>query len=182
MNFNYKTCRKLSGVIFLLADCVLLIGNFAHTNIAQLIAAILFISCALALSLSANNHRWLFYNATAVITAYVLVSFSGQGGGVFLQYLGGVIGVVGGLLIFRGALQRECNKQWNLMHPFSLIDRYPLATAGVIEGSCALFVAVGSLLNQDMVLFITASLWGIAHLFLIFSDEYLRNRFSRSNP
>lgn len=179
MIFNYKTFRKLSGIIFLLADCVLLVGNFANTNTAQLVAAILFISCAIALSLSANNHRWLFYNSIAVITAYILVSFTGQGGGVILQNLGGIIGVIGGLLILRGALQREFNKQWNLPYPLLFIDRYPLATAGIIEGSCALFVAAGSFVNQDVVLLLTASLWFIAHICLIFSDEYLRSRFSK---
>lgn len=143
---------------------------------SQFIAAALFISCAIALYLSAKNHRWLFYNALAVITGYALVSFTGEGGGTVLQYIGGIIGIIGGLLILRGAFQRETGKQYQLAKPLNNLDLYPLASAGGIEGSCAFFIAIGSFINGDINLAIVASLWVIAHLFLISSDEYLRKR------
>ena len=171
-----KFCRRASGLLFLLADIILLAGNLEEANAYQLAAAILFITCAIAMTLSANNHRWLFYNASAVIIAYMLVSFTGSGQGTALQYIGGMIGIIGGLLIFRAALQRETGKQYTIPYPLNLADRYPLATAGSIEGACAFFIAAGSLINADMLLFTVATLWTLAHIFLFASDEYLRQR------
>ncbi|MEM6781084.1 MAG: hypothetical protein AAF569_04415 [Pseudomonadota bacterium] len=142
----------------------------------QLSAAVLFITCAISISLSAKNHRWLFYNGIAVVIAYILISISGQGDGTIAKYIGGMVGVIGGLLIIRGGFQRETGKQYKLFFPLNLSDRYPLATAGTIEGTSASFIAVGAYLNGDYTLSLVAALWVIAHCFLIASDEFLRNK------
>ena len=168
--------RRISGSLFLLADIVLLLSNYHSLNYLYLIAAILFISCAIALYLSANNHRWLFYNAVAVILGYALVSFTDSGSGALSQYIGGIVGIIGGFLILRAAFQREYNKQYSFPKPFDLIDKYPMAGAGAIEGMSATLIFVGSLMNQNTVLTLVAFIWMVAHTCLFLSDEYLRAR------
>jgi hypothetical protein len=141
--------RRISGMIFLSANAFLLITNFQNTNTLQFCASILFLSCSVALILSANNHRWLFWGGFAVAIAYIMTALSNEGSG---------------------------DKQIELMKPFDILDKYPLAMAGFIEGACCVLLFISSILLSDMRLFLASGLWTIAHGFLIYSDEYLREK------
>ncbi|MEM9469665.1 MAG: hypothetical protein AAF988_05840 [Pseudomonadota bacterium] len=154
----------------------LVVLNFYETNIIQLIAGLLFASCSVSLILSAKQHRWLFYSGFALLVAYVLVSFSGNNESHVLQKFGSIAGIIGGSLTLRAAFQRETGKQFNLPYPFNLIDKYPLASAGLLEGSFCLIMVIGAFLSFDIRLGIIASIWVIAHSCLFLSDEYVRER------
>jgi hypothetical protein len=168
--------RRISGMIFLSANAFLLITNFQNTNTLQFCASILFLSCSVALILSANNHRWLFWGGFAVAIAYIMTALSNEGSGDILAHISIIFGVFAGALIFRGGLQRETGKQIELMKPFDILDKYPLAMAGFIEGACCVLLFISSILLSDMRLFLASGLWTIAHGFLIYSDEYLREK------
>lgn len=173
-----KLCRKISASIFSLGNAFLFATSYSETNLVHLISSLLFMSCSIALYLSSYNHKWLFYGGLAVVIAYFMVSFSNEGDGTQIQYLGGIFGMLGGSLIFRGALQRETGKQYKLFYPLNLADLYPLATAGVIEGGSAIFIAFGSFVNKDISLFLVALFWFAANMLLIISDEYLRKKLN----
>ena len=174
-----QIARRLSGIIFLAANILFLVLNLHETNVLQLTAAILFMSCSISLILSANYHRFLFWGGIAVSVAYILTAISNDGDGNFFAYLSIINGIIAGVLIFRGGLQRETGKQYRLPYPIDILDKYPLASAGVIEGFCCLLLFISALLNYDYKLLIASGLWLIAHGFLIYSDEYLRHGFSK---
>ena len=172
--------RRISGLLFLFANFFLLVSNFQQTNMMQFVASLIFISCSIALILSANNHRWLFWGGLAVAVAYIITALSGVGSGELFSKISIIFGVFAGALIFRAGLQRETGKQFPLMNPFDLLDKYPLASAGIIEGSCCILLFTGAAFNDDIRLMIASGTWTIAHGFLIASDEYLRERLKEN--
>ena len=174
-----KTSRRLSGVLFLISNFYLLIANIHNTNVPQLIAALLFISCSIALILSATRHRFLFWGGGAVAVAYILTASSNESG-VF-SYLSMIAGVIGGGLIFRAGLQRETGKQYPLPSFLRGLDQFPLAMAGLIEGSSCLFLLITAYIHHDKHLMIASALWVCAHLLLINSDEYLRDKIEHKH-
>ena len=135
-------------------------------------------SSSVALFLSAQNHRWLFYIAISSMTAYALISFTDSGDGVVSQYIGGVIGIVGEILVLRAAFQREFNKQYALPMPLDLLDKYPMAGTAVLAGSSTVFILIGSLINQNITLIVLTLIWLPGYICLFLSDEYLRQRLS----
>jgi hypothetical protein len=171
--FNTKTCRKFSGIGFLTGNLTLLVTNLTDPNWFQLISAIVFCSGSAALLLSNYHHRWLFWCSGAVITGYALVALSGTGSGTTLQYLGFIPGFTGGLLLLRAAWQRENGKQFPLPYPFNLVDLYPLASCGLIEGTGCVLTFFGALMNGDLRLALVTVLWITSYSLLILSDEFL---------
>jgi hypothetical protein len=173
------TSRRLSGLLFLIANCYLLISNLEDTNLLQLLAAFLFISCSVSLILSANYHRFLFWGGIAVAVAYIITAVSTDDGGNVFASLSILFGIIAGALIFRAGLQRETGKQYQLPNVLSAFDKYPLAMAGFVEVICCLFLFISSYLNTDYRLLVASGIWIIAHIFLIYSDEFLRVKFSK---
>jgi hypothetical protein len=177
--FDYKFCRRASGWAFLSGNMLTILLNTVNPNWFQFFAGILFTVCSITTILSASNHRWLFLTGFTVIAAYVLVAFSTTGDGTWLKYIGGLTGLVGGLLVWRAAFQRETKKQYDLPYPLSLVDRYPLAGAGIIEGLGCVFILMGALMNNDMRLTFLVVIWIIGYITLIASDEFLRQSFQK---
>jgi hypothetical protein len=171
--------RQASGWLFLGANILLFITNLANTNLLQFTAAILFMSCSISVILSARDYRWLFWGGAAVIIAYGLASISVAPGKPGIEYLGILTGAISGLLILRGAFQRHTGRQFNLPRLLRLLDRYPLASAGAIEGTGCVLITIGALAAGDIRLFFAALLWTLAHILLMISDEYLRTAFSK---
>jgi hypothetical protein len=157
---------------------VFLLSNYSTLSYIYLTASLFFISSSIALVLSAKNHRWLFYIAFSSMTAYSLVSFTDTGNGVASQYLGGIIGIVGELLVLRSAFQREFNKQYNLPMPLDLLDKFPMAGTAVLAGTSTIFILIGSIINQNIVLILLTSIWLPGYICLFLSDEYLRKRLN----
>ena len=172
--FTVKHSRLISGFLFLFSNVYLFVNNLVLMDIHQLISSILFITCSVSVILSAYHHRWLFWGGTAVGLAYVLIALSERNENVLFQTIGAIIGIIAGALIFRSALQAETGKQYAFKGILKYIDHYPLAAAGVIEGTCCLAMFIGAILSDDLILIITSGLWVIAHSFLIGSDNYLR--------
>ena len=173
---NPKLCRRISASLFFIANILLLVTNLQQTNLWQFIASILFITCSISLFLSATRHRFLFWGGIAVAVAYILTAVSNDGEGNIFAYISIFIGVFAGALIFRGGLQRETGKQMSLSSPLDLLDKYPLAAAGFIEGVCCILIFISAVYNGDARLMISSALWTVAHGFLIVSDEYLRDK------
>ena len=173
-------CRRLSGALFLAANIIFVAINFAQTRGANLIVAILFMTCSVAIILSARQHRWLFYAGLGSIVAYALLCTSASGPGRLAQYGGAAIGVFIGVLTLRSALQAETGKQYNLPFPLSLLDTYPLAASSTIGVIANGSIAVGAAMSNDWGLFCFSGLCTIAHGFIIASDiplrHYLANR------
>ncbi len=173
-------CRRISGSLFLIANIALLVSNLHNTNNLQLFASFLFMSCSVALFLSANNHRWLFWGGVTVAIAYILTAIS-NGEGNILSWVSIGLGVFAGGLIFRGGLQRETGKQYPMAGWLSILDKYPLAMAGAIEGLCCTLIFVGAFYYDDIRLMISSFLWLVAHGFLIASDEFFRARLGKNS-
>lgn len=171
---DYKICRRISGTLFLTANLSLFFANFTDTNIYQLIASLLFISCSTCLILSAKNHRWLFYCSFALIGGAILVAISNRGEGDHLNLVGMIVGISAGLLDLRAAMQRETGKQYKLPFILKSFDKYPLAMGSLTEQVFNIFILGGAILNNDIRLAVIIFLWMIAHSFLIASDEYFR--------
>lgn len=171
---DFKFCRKLSGILFLTGNISLSILNISDTNWYQFWAGIIFTTCSISLILSSHNHRWLFYAGIASLVACTLTSISSEGQGEILTYTSAFAGIAAAFLSIRAALQRETNKQYKLPKPIDILDKYPLAMAGFIEGGCFLMTAIGATINHDYRLASMTYLWVVAYIFLIFSDEYLR--------
>ncbi len=176
MKLSYPLCRRVSGVLFLCGNLFLLLSNVTETNGMQLVSSILFLSCSCAVILSAANHLWLFYWGTAIMMAYLTVGLSnGLSLGVFSPELIAIMsGFLGGILLIRAGFQRHTGRQYPLPFPLSLTDKYPLACAGIIQGSGCLAILASALLLSDFRLAIASAIWCVAHGFLIASDEYLR--------
>jgi hypothetical protein len=181
MFLDYKKCRKISGILFLTGHITLFMTNTIETNWLQLIASILFMSCSVSLILSAKNHRWLFYAGLVVILGYIFTIISKTGDGSVIQYIGLIGGIIGGLLIFRSAFQRETGQQFKLPDMINFIDKYPLASAGLIEGVCCLLISIGALINNDYRLALCSFIWMIAQGFLAASDEFIRKKFNHKH-
>lgn len=175
---HFTLFRRACGVLFLMANILFLLTNYHTLSYIYLVASFLFMSSSLALYLSAKNHRWLFYIALSSMTAYALISFTDSGGGVISQYIGGVIGIVGEFLVLRSAFQREFNKQFDLIMPFDLLDKYPMAGTAVLAGTSTIFIFIGSIINQNMPLILVTSIWLPGYLCLFLSDEYVRRKLN----
>jgi len=173
---HFTLFRRASGILFITGNLLFLLSNYHTLSYIYLAASLFFISSSVALVLSARNHRWLFYIAISSMTAYSLISFTDSGDGVASQYLGGIIGIVGELLVLRSAFQREFNKQYNLPMPFDLLDKYPMAGTAVLAGTSTVFILIGSLINQNITLILLTCIWLPGYICLFLSDEYLRNR------
>lgn len=167
-------CRQLSSLFFVSGNIFITASNFAETNWLQLLSGLVFIIGSITLFLSASHHRWLFPCALSTLGGFVLAAFSSPGPGDMWTRVGLIAGVAGSLLMFRGGLQRETGRQYPLPGFLNLIDRFPLASAAVIEGVSSAFLVAGAMINQDIRLTIAASLWLVAYLFLFLSDEFLR--------
>ncbi len=176
---DFKVCRKIAGYLFLAANISLFVWNFSNTNWYQLLSGLFLASCSIALILSAKNHRWLFYCGFSLMTGSILASISNEGNQ--FTYSAVMVGIVIGLLDFRAGWQRETKKQYALPYPLSAIDRYPLTAASVIEMIFCVLLAIGSVLNEDFRLLTICFIWIIAHMFLIASDEFLRERIVKGS-
>lgn len=173
-----KFCRTLSGFLFLTGNVLLFVTNLPDPNVFQLVSSLLFMSCSVSLILSALSHRWLFWGSGALMAAYLLIALGATGDGTFMQYLGAVTGVISAVFIFRSALKSEFNRQFILPRPLNLLDEFPLATAGFIEGPCCVLICIGAVLSGTYHLAASAGLWTVAHGFLIASDVSLRQRLA----
>ena len=177
--FKTRIMRQASGWLFLISNAFLFTSNLTmpNMNLLQFLAAILFITCSLSLILSAYDYRFLFWGGITIIIAYGLTSVSANADAPGIEYFGIITGLIAGLLILRAAFQRHTGRQFNLPGFLNWLDRYPLASAGAIEGSGCVLISIGAAEAEDIRLFITAILWTLAHVMLVISDEYLRCAF-----
>ena len=174
MNFDYKFFRRYAGTLFLIGNITALLTNLIDTNWYQLWSGLLFVTCSISLILSSHHHRWLFYCGISTFVACMLIAVSSPGDGQILTYLSGLAGFTGAFLTLRAAFQRETHKQYTLPFPLGLIDKYPMAASGIIEGTCFFATAIGALINSDYRLAIVSFIYVTGYVCLIASDEYLR--------
>ncbi|HPO14922.1 MAG TPA: hypothetical protein PLI09_15880 [Candidatus Hydrogenedentes bacterium] len=178
MQLDHKTFRRCAGTVFLIGNITALLTNLVDTNWYQLWSGLLFVTCSISLILSSHHHRWLFYCGISTFFACMLIAVSSPGDGQILTYLSGLAGFTGAFLTLRAAFQRETHKQYKLPATLSLIDKYPMAASGIIEGTCFFITTIGALINSDYRLAIVSFIYVAGYGCLILSDEYFRKALS----
>lgn len=171
-----QSFRKLSGFLFLGGNIMLITTNIYETNIYQIWASFFYLSASIALVLSANHSRWLFWECFAVGLASLLAIFSNTLN--IYSFLSLICALMGSLLVFLAAMQREKHISDENNQGRSIFVTYPLTISGALRGfySCLLIISAYS--NNDTRLMFAAIVWTIAYALLILSDEYLRKRLS----
>ncbi len=148
--------------------------NLTNTNAAQLAASTLFISASFFLFLSVRHYGWMLGAGCAVAGAYLLIALTAEGSGGLLQMLGSMAGITTGILMLRDGWKGKTGKQFKLLSVIALVDRYPLAVAGIIGSISCLALCIGAFLSKDFRLAFSAAFWTLAYLALAGSDKRLR--------
>jgi hypothetical protein len=177
ISFFTLNARSLSGWLFMIGNVSLLALNIWHMDALQLVSSILLILCSFTLILSNKDIRWFYIGGALVMTAYGLIALSAQGDGKALQIAGTILPMIHALLLFRTAWQGNNPSRFiaknKLGKPLELVDRYPLASAGLIEFPGLAFICLGSLMSQDWDLAFSSGLWVMGALFMAWSDPAL---------
>lgn len=170
--------RQLSGYIFLLGNASLLVLNFYEMDMYHLTSSILLISCSVFLVLSSKAPKWLYVCGVLVISAYLLIAIAAEGEGRWVQISGTILPIIHALLLMRTAWQ-DGKKQARFIaktalgKPLQLIDKYPLAGAGLIEAPGTAMICIGAVMSAEWDLAFAAFLWVVGSLTMAWSDPRL---------
>ncbi|HRK97421.1 MAG: hypothetical protein KDJ26_03870 [Alphaproteobacteria bacterium] len=176
--FNFRTA---ASTIFISSNAYLFSQNITDMGSLQLYASCLMMTCSASLFLSHQNPKWLFVSGGALIAGQTLIALSAQGIGEMISYLGAIPPILQGSLLLRAAWQSVSDTRFKsnskITKIFEIIDRYPLASAGLIEAPGTAAIAVGAFMNNDFDLATSATGWTIANLCLAASDPALQAKF-----
>ncbi|MBL8637090.1 MAG: hypothetical protein JNN09_01150 [Alphaproteobacteria bacterium] len=152
----------------------------------QLYASSLMMLCSASLFLSHYSPKWLFASGGTLIAGQTLIAFSAQGVGESISHLGAIPPILQGGLLIRAGWQSLSESRFSsnskLTKAFEIIDRYPLASAGLIEAPGTAAIAVGAFLNKDFDLALSATGWTLGNLCLAASDPALQAKFRGNFP
>jgi hypothetical protein len=170
--------RRAAGTLFLGSNINLLAWNLDGANTVQLAAAACMAACSVGIMLSATRPKWLMFSGSSLIAGQTLIGVSAQGPGALITQMGVVPPILQGALLVRAGWQSVSKQTYKakgfLTKPFEIIDRYPLAAAGIIEAPGTAAIAVGAALSHDWDLAATATGWTVANICLAASDPGIR--------
>lgn len=176
--------RAWAGILFLSGNLILFI-TAAYFGMPVALSGLLMAACSISLIFSAKNPLWLMAAGVFLLAGQCLIGLLADGDGAYMQRLGVILPIMQGLLLFRGGWQARTGKIFSatsiFAKPFELIDRYPLASAGLIEAPGTFLICLGAIVSHNIPLAIAAALWTIANGFLIASDPLLKPNISRTS-
>lgn len=177
---RFFSARQISGYFFLIGNISLFLFQSATPSPLHMTASIMLTLCSVFLVLSDRDARWLYATGGFIVVAYALIAGAAGGDGRVMQIIGTIFPAINGLLLIRSAWQVRHPKRFQsrspLLKPLEIIDRYPVAAAGIIQLPGTIMICFGAFTSGDPTLGFASSLWILAALCMVPSDPDLRRK------